>query len=201
MMASKRIIPRVLIAAGVGLVILLLCCYDGPSSARIPSGENVIDDFSTKWERTDVESYYLRSIGASVDPNQRSLMRIKSNDRDDLNNGDSEARTMISAITASNLLDQIWYSNPIRGELGKGINKGLLNVGIFLVGWCAIMCTIGGIMRCYLCCETMWVGRNCNLRSLYYSFADRDSEMAFDNESEGIALDSLGPRDVDNGDE
>ena len=52
-------------------------------------------------------------------------------------------------------------------------------------------------MRCYLCCNLMWRGRIFNPRRLYYSFADPDGEpeSGFDNETEGIALDTLGPEE------
>eukprot|EP00585_Thalassiosira_rotula_P016480 CAMPEP_0196190684 /NCGR_PEP_ID=MMETSP0911-20130528/46782_1 /TAXON_ID=49265 /ORGANISM="Thalassiosira rotula, Strain GSO102" /LENGTH=47 /DNA_ID= /DNA_START= /DNA_END= /DNA_ORIENTATION= len=47
----------------------------------------------------------------------------------------------------------------------------------------------------------MWTDSNYNLRSLYDSFVDREQEPGFDNELEGIALDSLTSRDIESSDD
>ena len=113
---------------------------------------------------------------------RRSLLRTRNN------NIRNDARSDI----LSTLPSQIWYYNPIQGKLREGILKGLHNVGIFLLGWFVFMGSIGVMMRCYLCLQTLSAG-DYNLQSLYNSFVDREPSTFED--SEGIALDSLGGRE------
>ena len=66
------------------------------------------------------------------------------------------------------------------------------------MGWFAFIVFLGLVMRCWLCCNTMISG-NLSIQSLYNSFVDDDE--AFENETEGIALDSISSSSNDEHDE
>lgn len=197
-MSGNRILLLLLLSLG-GVIVLwsnggmserLLEHY----SLRTPSSGVVnLAESSLNWERSIVQSS-SRSKAAPENSNESQKRSLRRTENENVEENGGGVKQM---LPASYLLNQIWYSNPITDELRDGINKGLFNVGKFLIVWIVFMCTIGGVMRCYLCCNTMWTDSNYNLRSLYDSFADREPMPAFDNESEGIALDSLRSRDIE----
>ena len=81
-------------------------------------------------------------------------------------------------------------------QWAAGIAQGLRNVGLFLAGWFALTCVVGSAMRCCLCCRTLWAEAECDPQTLVDAFLDRDPRM-LDRDSEGIALQSSGARDVE----
>mmetsp|Transcript_3832 Transcript_3832/g.8621 ORF Transcript_3832/g.8621 Transcript_3832/m.8621 type:complete len:206 (+) Transcript_3832:164-781(+) len=205
-MSGKRAVSLLILSIGSGFVLW----SDGssgrlmqPLASRLPSVSFELAESSLNYKRTGVLSP-SRSKLAPKKPNEsRSLLRTGNENAEEEDEGDKMHPNM---LPVPQLLNQRWYpnpwySNPINEKVGEGISKGLSSVGIFFIVWFACMCTIGGIMRCYLCCGTMWTDSNYNLRSLYDSFVDREQEPGFDNELEGIALDSLTSRDIESSDD
>lgn len=113
---------------------------------------------------------------------KRSLLRIDNDSK-----GEDKVHDETKMLPVPILLNQILYG-PNK-KLNDGINRGLHDVGIFLLGWFVVMCAIGGVMRCYICCEHIQSG-SFNIRSLYDSFADRELVAPTEDEEEGIALGS-----------
>eukprot|EP00578_Thalassiosira_sp_NH16_P025776 CAMPEP_0181086246 /NCGR_PEP_ID=MMETSP1071-20121207/5645_1 /TAXON_ID=35127 /ORGANISM="Thalassiosira sp., Strain NH16" /LENGTH=209 /DNA_ID=CAMNT_0023168071 /DNA_START=5 /DNA_END=634 /DNA_ORIENTATION=+ len=190
-----------LVLTSLGCIIAIWCSggrsYAGglvqlsPSSTmRTFLGVVHFGDLSMAWGSASTQS----SLRPQTFIDERSLHGIKNDSVGSLlgtENDSAEAvgkRDETKNLPTPILLNQIWQFGA-NTPLNDGIKKGLHNVGIFLLGWFVLMCAIGGIMRCYLCCETMWSGSNNNLQGLCNSFADRESY--FENEEEGIALDAL----------
>mmetsp|Transcript_47885 Transcript_47885/g.101748 ORF Transcript_47885/g.101748 Transcript_47885/m.101748 type:complete len:200 (-) Transcript_47885:425-1024(-) len=199
-MGGNRVLPPLLSVCGV----IVLWSYSSGRSIRpmswAPMGKADTDmaESLLDWKGVNVlSSSGHEAVHENLDePKKRSLLRTENKKLQEEGEGDK-----IQILPTAHLLGQIWIPNPIRGDLREGINKGLFNVLIVFIIWFAFMCSIGGAMRCYLCCETMRTDPNYTLWSLYDSFADRESLPAFDNETEGIALDSIRSTDGESNDD